>query len=47
MADAQTIPTPILEQDYLAGEKLSSERHEYVDGQVYLQVFGCPVLLSA
>lgn len=26
----------ISEQDYLAGERLSPERHEYVDGQVYL-----------
>jgi Uma2 family endonuclease len=26
----------ISEQDYLAGEKLANERHEYVDGQIYL-----------
>lgn len=26
----------ITEEDYLAGEKLAEERHEYVDGQVYL-----------
>ena len=26
----------ISEHEYLEGEKLSSERHEYVDGQVYL-----------
>lgn len=26
----------ISEQDYLASEKLATERHEYVDGQIYL-----------
>lgn len=36
MAKAQTVHTQLLEEDYLAGERLSPERHEYVDGQVYL-----------
>ena len=36
MKTAQSLTTTITEHDYLHGEKLSSERHEYVDGQVYL-----------
>lgn len=36
MANTQTVQAYIAEQDYLAGEKLSAERHEYLDGQVYL-----------
>ena len=36
MASAQVLPVYITEQDYLAGEKLSSERHDYVDGQIHL-----------
>ena len=36
MAKAQIVQTQLPEEDYLAGERLSPERHEYVDGQVYL-----------
>lgn len=34
MLAASTLPD-LTEQDYLAGEKLASVRHEYVDGKVY------------
>lgn len=36
MNTAPALPITINEQDYLQGEKLSTERHEYIDGQLYL-----------
>ena len=38
MAQLRTLPPRLTPEEYLAGEKIADERHEYVDGIVYAMV---------